>query len=150
MNNPVITWFVKEDDGVYTAHTNYYAGSCNPNEDFYIELEVWNNRWNNTEDVKNAENAEFILTFENAEDSSLLLLCEAKVGEGDFNKINLTDFNKGSISLGTLSGGRNTGVLSHTDNYRRITLKFSNVPGNFKEGLKSMIAYIDYDIRGSK
>ena len=59
MKGANVNWFVKEPDEVYVAHTEYYAGSCNSSEDFIVDVELWNNRWNNTESVANMINTKF-------------------------------------------------------------------------------------------
>lgn len=145
MKKANVSWFVKEPDDVYVAHTDYYHGSCIPGEDFIIDIEVWNNKWNSVEDAADMENAKLAISFANAEDSVLLSLCEVKVNDGSYNKVDTTEFNRGIVELGTIAGIKNNGHASNTDNYKQISIKFSNIPSNFKNGLKSMFVDIQYD-----
>ena len=145
MNAADLTWYVKEPDEVYVAHTDYYAGSCNVNEDFVVDVELWNNKWNNKEDVADMHNTKLVISFANAEESVLLSLCEVKVNDGKYTKPNTSEFNRGLIELGTISGKKNNGSISNTENYKRISIKFSNIPSNFKDGLKSMFLDAQYD-----
>lgn len=145
MKNANVSWFVKEPDDVYVAHTEYYAGSCISGEDFIVDVELWNNRWNNTEDVADMINAKLAISFSNAEDSVLLSLCEVKVNDGAYNKPNTSEFNRALVDLGTIAGTKNNGHSSNTDNYKKISIKFSNIPTNFKSSLKSMFLDVQYD-----
>lgn len=145
MKSANVNWFVKEPDDVYVAHTEYYAGSCNSSEDFIIDIELWNNKWNNKEDVAHMRNTKLVISFANAEDSVLLSLCEVKVNDGTFNKPDTSEFNRGIVELGTISGAKNNGHESNTDNYRKITIKFSNIPNNFRSGLKSLFLDTQFD-----
>lgn len=142
-----VSWFVKEPDGVYVTHTEYYHGSCVPGEDFIIEIEVWNNKWNTQEDVADMINTKLAISFASAEDSSLLSLCEVKVDGGQYSKPNTSEFNRGIVDLGTILGTKNNGDPANTDNYKQISIKFSNIPTNFKNGLKSMFLDLQYDER---
>lgn len=145
MLNANLSWYVKEEDDVYVAHTDYYAGACTPNSDFIIDVEVWNNRWNTEEDAADMDNAKLAISFANAEDSVLLSLCEVKVDNGTFNKPDTSEFNRGIIELGTIYGTMNNGSSSNTDNYKKVTIKFSNIPWNLRTGFKSMFLDVQYD-----
>lgn len=145
MKNANVNWFVKEPDDVYVAHTEYYAGSCNSEEDFILDVELWNNRWNNKEDVQDMKNAKLVISFESAEDSILLSLCEVKINDGTFNKPDTSEFNRGIVELGTIIGDKNNGHESNVDNYRRLCIKFSNIPRNFRSGLKSMFLDVQFE-----
>lgn len=140
-----VSWFVKEPDGVFVAHNDYYHGSCIPGEDYIIEVEVWNNKWNINEDINNMTNTKLAISFSSAEDSSLLSLCEVDVDGLGYNKPNTTEFNRGIVDLGTILGTKNNGDPINKDNYKRIAIKFSNIPTNFKNGLKSMFLDLQYD-----
>lgn len=145
MKSANVNWFVKEPDEVYVAHTEYYAGSANSSEDFVIDVELWNNRWNNVESVADMINTKLIISFANAEDSVLLSFCEVKVDSGSFIKPDLSEFNRGIVNLGDILGSRNNGGDSNTDNYRRLTIKFSNIPNNLRSGLRSMFLDTQFD-----
>ena len=147
MNDVDISWYIKEqteEESEYTLYTEYYAGSCSSNKDLYIDIRVWNNRWGN-EDVKDAKNTKLIISFAYAEDSVLLELCEIKIGNGIFKKIDNTEFNRGIINLETIYGNKNNGDKKNTDNYKDIFIKFTNIPENLQDGLKTMFLDIQYD-----
>lgn len=141
---PVLTWYVKDTEDSYTSVDSWYAGSCIPNQDFILEIQIWNNRWNTLNDVENITNAKLILSFENAEDSVLFQLCEVKINDGSYEKPAISSINKAVVTLGTIYGTKNAGTDSDTDNHKDISIKFSNVPSNFSEGLKSLFIDIDY------
>lgn len=145
MKSANVNWFIKEPDDVYVAHTDYYAGSYTAGDDFVLDVELWNNRWNNTEDVAAMKNTKLIISFANAEDSVLLSLCEVKVNDGSFSKPDVSEFNRGIVELGNITGAKNNGQESNTDNYRKIAIKFSNIPSNFRNGLKSMFLDTQFD-----
>lgn len=142
MESPIINWFVKESENDYVGYTEYFAGSCISNEDFIIDLEVWNNRWNNSEDAENIIDGKLEISFLEAEDSVLLQLCKVKIDSGVYEEIDTSEFNRGVIRIGDIYGTRNTGTYKNTENYKRISIKFENVPGNFKDGLKSLLLNI--------
>lgn len=142
MEAPNISWFIKENNESYSSYTEYFAGSCLPNKDFIIDLEVWNNRWNAEQDVEDIANGKLEISFTNAEDSVLLSLCRIKIDNGIYQNLNNSEFNRGLISIGNLSGKANTGTYDNINNYKKITIKFSNVPGNFKDGFKTMLLNI--------
>ena len=144
MEGAKVNWFVKEPDNVYTAHDEYYAGTCSPDSDFLLETELWNNKWNST-DVADMKNAKLIISFASAEDSVLLSLCTVSVDGEEFTKPDTNEFNRATVNLGTISGDKNNGSSNYKDNYRRIAIKFSNIPTNFKDGLKSMFLDVQYD-----
>lgn len=142
--NPVLSWYIKENDETYSCTNSYYAGSCIPNQDFVIQIQIWNNRWNIQNDVDNINNAKLILTFEHAEDSILFQLCEIKIDDNNYIKPTIETINKATVNIGTIYGTKNAGTISDKDNYKNISIKFSNVPNNFNEGLKSLFIDIDY------
>ena len=84
MNNANISWFVKEPDDIFVEHTEYYAGSCNNEEDLELDIELWNNRWNTKEDVDTIYNAKLSISFAAAEYATLLSFCTVKVGNGSY------------------------------------------------------------------
>lgn len=145
MLNANIGWFVKEQDDVFVAHTDYYAGSTIPDEEFNLEVELWNNRWNTDEDAADIKNAKLVISFANAEDSILLSLCEVKVNTGTYNTVDCNEINRGLVELGTISGAKNNGSESNTDNYKSIAIRFSKIPSNLTNGLKSMFLDVQYD-----
>lgn len=145
MVKPNVSWYVKEEDDVFVAHTNYHAGTCIPDSDFIIDIQLWNNRWNNSEDAKDMTNAKLILSFAYAEDSILLSLCKVKIGNGPYSEFDLSEFNRGIVELGDISGEKNDGSADCTNNYRDISLKFSGIPANLKNSLKSMYFDVQFD-----
>lgn len=145
MKKPELTWYVKEPDDSYVAYDDYYAGSCNSTEDLIVDIEVWNNRWNNKEDVADMTNAKLVISFSTAEDSVLLSLCKVKVNNDEFIKPDTSEFNRALVNLGTISGAQNNGTSSNTKNYKKISIKFSGMPDNIKDGLRSMFLDVQYD-----
>lgn len=141
MKEPIINWFVNEDNQ-YSACSEYYAGTYNLKDDFIIESEVWNNKWG-TEDVADIPNGILCISFANAEDSVLLKFCEVKINDDVYRKVDNTEFNRGTIKVGRLSGSKNNGSSSNTDNYKKITIKFSNAPTNIRDELKNMFISIE-------
>lgn len=145
MNNANISWFVKEPDDIFVEHTEYYAGSCNNEEDLELDIELWNNRWNTKEDVDTIYNAKLSISFAAAEDATLLSFCTVKVGNGSYEKPELITFNRASVELGSISGAKNDGGTNNTENYKNISIRFSGIPRTYKSGLKSMFLDIQYE-----
>lgn len=145
MTNANISWFVKEIDDTFVEHTEYYAGTCNNEENLEIEVELWNNRWNTQEDVDDINNAKLLISFAAAEDSSLLSFCTVKVENDEYKKPEIVTFNRACVELGDISGEKNDGSSSNTKNYKRISIKFSKIPATYKSGLKSMFLDIQYE-----
>ena len=115
--NPVLSWYIKENDETYSCTNSYYAGSCIPNQDFIIQIQIWNNRWNIQNDVDNINNAKLILTFEHAEDSILFQLCEIKIDDNNYIKPTIETINKATVNIGTIYGTKNAGTILDKDNY---------------------------------
>ena len=145
MKNANISWYVKEQDNTYVSHTDYYAGTCMPNKDFIVDAEIWNNRWNISEDVSNMHNSKLVISFANIEDSILLSLCSVSINDGPYNATNTQELNRALVLLGSIYGTKNNGSESNTDNYKKISVKFSNIPDSFREGLKSMFLDIQFE-----
>lgn len=143
MAEPKITWFIKEPDDNYVAHTDYYAGYCNSSDDFIVDIEIWNNRWNTNESVDDIENAKLVITFADANDAILLKLCEIKLGDESYVKIDDSEFNRGVFDIGNISGQSNNGSYAYIDNYKKVSIKFNGIPGN-TDSLKSMFLDIQY------
>lgn len=145
MSNVNISWLVKEPDDIFVEHTEYYAGTCSNEDDLELDIELWNNRWNTKEDVDTIENAKLIISFANAEDSTLLSFCTVKVENADYEKPELITFNRASVNLGSISGLKNDGSLSNKSNYKTISIRFSGIPRTYKSGLKSMFLDVQYE-----
>lgn len=144
MKKANLTWYVKDEDQAYVSQNDFYAGSCVPSKDFILDLEIWNNRWNTTEDVENIQNCILTLEFINAEDSILFNYCSININNIGYQKINAEDLNLVSVKLGDILGQRNNGSSVYTNNYKSISVKFSNVPSNIKDGLKTLIFNIEH------
>ena len=65
-------------------------------------------------------------------------------GKGAYLKKSIEVINKATVNIGTIYGTKNAGTILDKDNYKNISIKFSNVPNNFNEGLKSLFIDIDY------
>lgn len=144
MNSPNLTWYIKEADDAFVAHTEFFAGYCSSEDDFTIEMEIWNNRWNNTEDVEDVKNSKLVISFKDPESSVLLRLCSVKVNDSDYVAVDDSEFNRGLVDIGNISGQKNNGSSIYQDNFKRVSIKFSNLPGNM-EGLKSMYLDLQYN-----
>lgn len=145
MSSANISWFIKESDDIFVEHTEYYAGSCNEEEDLELEIELWNNRWNTKEDIDDISDAKLLISFTAAEDATLFSFCTIKIDNGSYESPELITFNKASIELGSISGAKNDGSTSNTDNYKKIFIKFSGIPRTYKSGLKSMFLDVQYE-----
>lgn len=145
MSSADVSWYIKEPDDTYIACTEYFAGSCNSKEDFILYLDLWNNRWNNKEDVDDMVDAKLVISFLNAEDSILLSLCTVQIEDNDFVKVETMDLNKGVVNIGTISGQKNNGNENNIYNHKKIIIKFSNIPNNLRDGLKSMFLDVQFD-----
>lgn len=144
MNDPNITWNIYDVYSEnYIQENDYYLGSYTPKSIINIKLQVWNNKFG-TEEVKSIDNANLIIYFENAEDNMLLNYCTVTVDNIE-KELNL-ETTKGICSLGQLSGKVNNGLsdITNMDNYKEITITFSNLPDNLKNGLKNI--FLDISI----
>ena len=141
MDKSFLTWYIKDDEGIFSESNEYYAGSCGQGNDLEICIQIWNNRWNIQNDAEDIANAKLILSFLNPEDSVLLQLCTIKVNDNDYKSPVIESINRGTIDIGTLYGYKNNGELTYIDNYKTINIRFSNIPHSFQNGLKQL--YLD-------
>lgn len=144
MNQPSISWYIKEDDD-YVQDNDYYLGSFSSSSDILIKIQVWNNRYGN-ESVEDIENARLSIYFDTVEDSSLLQYCTISINNDEFIKPEIY-LNRATINIGTLLGTFNSGMDNekNIDNYKNIIIKFSNMPTNLKNGLKNLFLDIEFD-----
>lgn len=144
MNQPSISWYIKEDDD-YVQDNDYYLGSFSSSSDILIKIQVWNNRYGN-ESVEDIENARLSIYFDTVEDSSLLQYCTISINNDEFIKPEIY-LNRATINIGTLLGTFNSGMDNekNIDNYKNIIVKFSNMPTNLKNGLKNLFLDIEFD-----
>lgn len=143
MDKAVLTWYIKDEENNFSETDEYYAGSCGANNDLEICVQIWNNRWNIQNDAEDFLDAKLILSFLNPEDSVLLQLCTIKVNDNDYEAPIIENINRGTFNIGNIYGYKNNGDLSYINNYKTIYIKFSNIPNNFKNGLKSL--YLDIE-----
>jgi hypothetical protein len=144
MNQSSISWYIKEDED-YIQDNDYYLGSFSPSSDIVLNIQVWNNRYGN-ESVDNIENARLSIYFDTVEDSSLLQYCSISVNGEDFVEPTIY-LNRGTVEIGNLYGTYNNGLedIINADNYKDISIKFSNLPTNLKNGLKNLFLDIEFD-----
>lgn len=147
MNNPKITWYVREE---YDNELEYVPkkkheeeDSVMPGEIMNIKMQVWNNR-NGLEEIKDATNSKLVLYFKNYEDNFLLKLCSIKKEQDEFVPVDI-DIDRGYFNLGTISGKSNNGSELNYENYYNLELKVGPLPNNIKSELKDLILDIEYD-----
>jgi hypothetical protein len=144
MTNPIISWFIKEQDS-YVQEDEYYLGSFNKDSEINVFVQVWNNRYG-SKDVDSIDDARLAIYFDTLEDSSLLQYCTISVNDTYYSAPEI-ELQRAIFSIGKLSGNYNDGTdqVINQDNFKNIKLKFSNFPGNLKNGLKNMYLDIEFD-----
>lgn len=144
MNNPIISWYIQEDNG-YIQDDEYYLGSFTSNSNIELNVQVWNNRYG-SKNVDNIDNARLSIYFDNIEDSSLLQYCTVSINNESYVSPDI-EVNRATLYIGNLSGSLNNGLESsqNNSNYKNINLKFSNLPSNLKNDLKNMFLDIEID-----
>lgn len=143
MKTPIISWYIKDNDD-YIQDDEFYYGSVNPGLGVSLTIQVWNNRYGQSE-VQSISNARLAIYFENAEDSILLNYCTVRINEEIVSGIQ-KELNRLTVPLGTLSGEANSGLDNSNNklNFKNVDIIFSDLPQNLKSGLKSM--YLDIDV----
>lgn len=145
VKNTDITWYIKDNAGKsFISQEDYYAGSCYPEKDFIVDIEVWNNRWNNNEATDDANNCILTLEFTNAEDSILFNYCYVNINNTGYKKVYYDNYNIVSLQLGDILGEKNNGSSMCINNYKTIGLKFSEIPTNLKDGLRTLMFNLEY------
>ena len=126
LDKPKISWFVKEQDGLYAPKEEHHAGTYNNEEKIIVDIQVWNNRWG-VEDVETLRSPVLNFYFDTIEDSALLELC--KVSFDDMGEVPLIiRGNKASARIGRdLSGKKNNG----DDNDENNAQNFVNIRFEF-------------------
>jgi hypothetical protein len=141
MASPEITWFIKQD-GALVPEDEFYAGSYTPNDTMSVPIQVWNNRWGQT-DVDAATTPKLSISFATYEDYALLNLMSATV-DGQKAPITISGV-KGYIQLKTLYGTANNGSADMQSNYCDIVLTMGPVTANLQNGLKNMFINLEFD-----
>ena len=144
MANPIISWYVKEQES-FIQEDEYYLGSFTSDSEINITVQVWNNRYG-SKSVDNITDARLAIYFDTIEDSSLLEYCTISVNDSVYGALE-TELQRGIFSIGELSGNYNDGSEQAPNdiNFKNIKIKFSNFPGNLKNGLKNMFLDIEFD-----
>lgn len=144
MLKPVITWHIIEEDETMQEN-EYYLGSYSPNEEIQLSFQVWNNRYGQIE-AETIDNARLAIYFETFEDNAILNYCTVSVNEGEFSKPEI-DVNKATLYIGELNGTINNGSATDKNrtHFKNVTLKFTNLPSNLKNGLKNLFIDIELD-----
>jgi hypothetical protein len=135
MQQPKISWFVKEQDGSFMSKEEHHAGTYTKQETVSVEFQVWNNRWG-VEDVEPLVDPVLNFYFDTLEDSSLLHLCKVLID--DMGSVPLViKGQKASARIGrTLSGKKNDGndnSVNNQGNYINVTFEFSAEDYRLKE-----------------
>lgn len=144
LSKPKITWYIEEDND-YIQDDEYYLGSCTPDSEIKIKVQVWNNRYGK-DNVENIPNARLAVYFDNIEDSVLLNYCHVAINDSAQKELPIM-FGKGIIDLGLLSGSSNNGsdTMDNIYNFKNITISFKDFPPTLKNGLKNMFLDIELD-----
>lgn len=144
MDKPLISWYIKEDED-YIQDNEYYLGSYSSEEDIIINVQVWNNRYGNS-DVENIEEGRLAVYFDTIEDSSLLQYCSVSINNGEYITPTI-DINRAIVTIGDLYGNYNNGLedSSNENNFKNLKIKFSKLPTNLKNGLKNLFLDIEFD-----
>lgn len=143
MNLPIISWHILEDTD-YIQDTEYYLGSFNPQSIIKLNVQIWNNRYGQTE-VMTLDNARLCIYFETMEDGALLNYCS--IGVNNDSPITPTvELNRATLEIGRLSGESNNGISNDKNrtNYKNVSIEFKGLPSNLRNGLKNM--FLDIEI----
>lgn len=126
MEDPKITWFVKNTSGNFVADDTYYAGSyVQGTKPLSATIRIWNNRCGTT-NVQDLKNLSLILYFSNMEDSSLLPYLSVSTKD-EAGTVVITN-NRAAVTFVnpvTLSGKANNGdEKKYESNFIDITISF--------------------------
>lgn len=135
-----ISWFVKNEDNVYSSKKEYYAGVYTKEEELTVFLQLWNNKAG-TKDVTPLEKFAINIYFEDIEDSVLLRFC--KITMNNVEELSLVPGSQKATILFPdniiISGVSNDGSDTAVDNYINLKFSFSAPNYTLKENdLKSM------------
>lgn len=147
MASPKISWYVYDQDE-YVLDNDFHLGSFNSKSTIKIKIQIWNNRYGSS-DVDTIDNASLVVYFDSLEDSALLNYCTLAINDNVNEEEILTpeiENNKAYFLIGKLSGQANDGIidLETYDNYKNITLTFSDFDYSLKNGLKNL--YLDIEL----
>lgn len=142
MSAPIVYWFNEDNTQEVTL---WDAGVVNAGSDSApITLLIWNNRGNDTTDVSTMENCAITTLNHDTTPTGDLVVqkwvrvrCDS-LGEVNFYPIGGVDehpIQAGGPNAGPqeILGGANTGHISNTDNYAKVTL-YVEVPANANSG----------------
>lgn len=100
MDEPIVSWYVKNINDEFVESDTQYAGSYTQTMPLIVPLRIWNNRYG-TKDVASIENLRLSMYFSDYEDSAMLSY--------------LTVNTKNSQAVMTVANERATAVfLEHT------------------------------------
>lgn len=135
MQDPKISWFVKDPDGIFVPQNEYHAGTYTKADKIVVDFQIWNNRWG-VEDVKELTNPVLNFYFDTIEDATLLNLCKITVDEYDNIPLMIKE-QKASAVLGrSLSGVKNNGdetAAANRNNFVNIRFEFDAADYRLKE-----------------
>lgn len=145
METPKLSWYLVNQDTYSNIEQECYAGNFSfGSSTVEIKLELWNNRWGDTDVEDISETSNLVLGFSTFEDSKLLELCKVKIDGFGYLSPNLL-MNKGYIPLGkVLSGKSNDGGDDATQNFIQISILFDITDVTLKDGLKSLYLDLEY------
>jgi hypothetical protein len=130
MKEPIITWFVKNEEENFIPREEYNAGIYTKGKKLIVEMQVWNNRWG-IEDVDDLKNPVINLYFETLEDSVLLNMCKISVDEVENMPLIITG-QKASVFINKdIKGTQNNGDQEES-NLNFINIKFEFEAPNYR------------------
>jgi len=135
MQDPKISWFVKDPDDIFVPQNEYHAGTYTKTDKIVVDFQIWNNRWG-VEDVKELTNPVLNFYFDTIEDATLLSLCKITVDKYDNIPLMIKE-QKASAVLGrSLSGVKNNGdetAAANRNNFVNIRFEFDAADYRLKE-----------------
>lgn len=147
MKTPRISWYAKMDYGdIFQPKSSIYAGTYLIGETIDINIQLWNNRYGET-DVESLTNFNLLMYFKDFEDSSLLDSCSIYLDNTllpmniDNGKAVINFANSVSIS-GKANDGSSTNI-NNRENFISLTVSFTNDNQTLKEhDLKQLVLEI--------
>lgn len=124
MDEPVITWYVKNINNEYVESDTKYAGSYTKKNALVVDFRIWNNRYG-TKDVADIPNVKLNLYFADYEDSSLLKYIVVNTSTSQaVSTISDNIMTASFLSTLKLSGKANDGTdKNNPENYVDLELK---------------------------
>lgn len=146
MKDASITWIIKHDDNEETITYDYYLGNVNGLNTTTVHIQAWNN-YQGFDDAKDVTNARLVIKTLTIDDSYIFDYLTVKINN-QVKSLTKYDDIKYGISIGSLSGTKNTGTESEqykltNRNMCDIELTFNSIDYRVKEGIKNLILDIE-------